>query len=103
LALRLAAFELLRSAGTDPVLLLDDVFAELDRRRRTALAAVAAGAEQVLITAAVPEDVPPELEANPVRVETDGVADGRTSRIVEPPSRTDEPLSDASTEDRHIG
>lgn len=86
LALRLGAFELLRSAGTDPVLLLDDVFAELDRRRRTALAAVAADAEQVLITAAVPEDVPPELEAEPVRVETEGVADGRTSRIVEAPS-----------------
>ncbi len=55
------AFELLRSDGTDPVLMLDDVFAELDRRRRTALAAVAESAEQVLITAAVPEDVPPEL------------------------------------------
>ncbi|WP_227979008.1 DNA replication/repair protein RecF [Nocardia spumae] len=86
LALRLGAFELLRNAGTDPVLLLDDVFAELDRRRRTALAAVAAGAEQVLITAAVPEDVPAELEANPIRVETDGVADERTSRIVVPPA-----------------
>ncbi|MBF6176069.1 DNA replication/repair protein RecF [Nocardia blacklockiae] len=81
LALRLAAFELLRSVGTDPVLLLDDVFAELDRRRRAALAAVAATAEQVLITAAVPEDVPPELEATPVRVETTGEADQRTSRI----------------------
>lgn len=103
LALRLGAFELLRSAGTDPVLLLDDVFAELDRRRRTALAAVAAGAEQVLITAAVPEDVPPELEANPVRVETDGVADGRTSRIVEPPTLADETLADESAEGRHIG
>ncbi|MFG3523865.1 DNA replication/repair protein RecF [Nocardia nova] len=103
LALRLGAFELLRSAGTDPVLLLDDVFAELDRRRRTALAAVAAAAEQVLITAAVPEDVPPELEANPVRVETDGVADGRTSRIVEPPTLADETLADESAEGRHIG
>ncbi|WP_019932005.1 DNA replication/repair protein RecF [Nocardia sp. BMG111209] len=81
LALRLAAFELLRSAGSDPVLLLDDVFAELDRRRRSALAAVAAGAEQVLITAAVPEDVPPELEANPIRVETAGETDRRTSRV----------------------
>ncbi|WP_040814482.1 DNA replication/repair protein RecF [Nocardia concava] len=83
LALRLGAFELLRSAGTDPVLILDDVFAELDRRRRTALAAVAAGAEQVLITAAVPEDVPAELEAAPLRVETTGEADRRASRIVE--------------------
>ncbi|RDI48320.1 DNA replication/repair protein RecF [Nocardia mexicana] len=83
LALRLAAFELLRSVGTDPVLLLDDVFAELDRRRRAALAAVAATAEQVLITAAVPEDVPPELEATPLRVETAGEADERTSHIVD--------------------
>ncbi|MGW4355551.1 DNA replication/repair protein RecF [Nocardia sp. NPDC004582] len=83
LALRLGAFELLRSAGTDPVLILDDVFAELDRRRRSALARVAAGAEQVLITAAVPEDVPPELDAAPQRVETTGEADRRASRIAE--------------------
>ncbi|MEU8895222.1 DNA replication/repair protein RecF [Nocardia sp. NPDC048505] len=81
LALRLGAFELLRSGGTEPVLLLDDVFAELDRRRRTALAAVAAGAEQVLITAAVAEDVPAELEATPMRVQTAGAADHRTSSI----------------------
>lgn len=83
LALRLGAFELLRSVGTDPVLILDDVFAELDRRRRSALARVAAGAEQVLITAAVPEDVPPELDAAPQRVETTGEADRRVSRIAE--------------------
>lgn len=81
LALRLASFELLRSTGSEPVLLLDDVFAELDRRRRTALAAVAAGAEQVLITAAVPEDVPAELAADPLPVETVGDADRRTSKI----------------------
>ena len=61
LALRLAGYELLRADGAEPVLLLDDVFAELDRRRRTALAKVAAAAEQVLVTAAVAEDVPPEL------------------------------------------
>jgi DNA replication and repair protein RecF len=61
LALRLAAFELLRQAGDDPVLLLDDVFAELDSGRRERLAAWAAGAEQVLVTAAVAQDVPPVL------------------------------------------
>jgi DNA replication and repair protein RecF len=61
LALRLAAFELLREAGEDPVLLLDDVFAELDAGRRERLAAVAAGAEQVIVTAAVAQDVPPVL------------------------------------------
>jgi DNA replication and repair protein RecF len=43
------------------VLVLDDVFAELDRRRRQRLAEVAIGAEQVLVTAAVEEDVPSEL------------------------------------------
>ncbi|MGV9404392.1 hypothetical protein ACWDQK_15100, partial [Streptomyces sp. NPDC003667] len=53
-----------------------------DRRRRTALAEVAAGAEQVLITAAVAEDVPSELAAEPLRVQTTGEADRRTSRIV---------------------
>ncbi|MGV9818951.1 DNA replication/repair protein RecF [Nocardia xishanensis] len=83
LALRLGAFDLLRSTGAEPVLLLDDVFAELDRRRRTALAEVAAGAEQVLITAAVPEDVPAELAAVPLRVETTGESTHRTSRIAE--------------------
>ncbi|MBF6246699.1 DNA replication and repair protein RecF, partial [Nocardia elegans] len=82
LALRLGAFDLLREQGTEPVLLLDDVFAELDRRRRTALAAVAADAEQVLITAAVPEDVPAELSATPIKVETAGEAGHRTSHIV---------------------
>ncbi|WP_040744249.1 DNA replication/repair protein RecF [Nocardia transvalensis] len=92
LALRLGAFELLRSAGTDPVLLLDDVFAELDRRRRAALAAVAATAEQVLITAAVPEDVPPELEATAIRVETTGAADERTSHIGDRPDPSPAPI-----------
>ncbi|MCS7482070.1 DNA replication/repair protein RecF [Umezawaea endophytica] len=61
LALRLGGYELLRVDGTEPVLVLDDVFAELDRGRRRQLAKVAAGAEQVLITAAVAEDVPEEL------------------------------------------
>ncbi|GAA3860333.1 DNA replication/repair protein RecF [Saccharothrix violaceirubra] len=61
LALRLGGYELLRSEGTEPVLVLDDVFAELDRGRRAQLAKVAAAAEQVFITAAVAEDVPEEL------------------------------------------
>ncbi|MFI5611349.1 DNA replication/repair protein RecF [Amycolatopsis sp. NPDC051903] len=61
LALRLGSYELLRGEAGEPVLLLDDVFAELDRKRRARLAEVAAGAEQVLITAAVDEDVPSEL------------------------------------------
>jgi len=61
LALRLGSYELLRGEAGEPVLLLDDVFAELDRKRRARLAEVAASAEQVLVTAAVDEDVPEEL------------------------------------------
>ncbi|MGK3199967.1 DNA replication/repair protein RecF [Amycolatopsis sp. MEPSY49] len=61
LALRLGSYELLRGEAGEPVLLLDDVFAELDRKRRARLAEVAASAEQVLVTAAVDEDVPSEL------------------------------------------
>jgi DNA replication and repair protein RecF len=64
LALKLAAYDLLRAetdAGGEPVLVLDDVFAELDGHRRERLATLVAGAEQVLVTAAVPEDVPEAL------------------------------------------
>lgn len=61
LALRLAGYQLLRGEGEDPVLMLDDVFAELDAGRRDRLAAVVASAEQVLVTAAVAEDVPASL------------------------------------------
>lgn len=61
LALRLASFALLRDGREDPVLILDDVFAELDTGRRDRLAALVAGGEQVLITAAVPADVPSVL------------------------------------------
>lgn len=86
LALRLGAFDLLRTGGAEPVLLLDDVFAELDRRRRAALARVAAEAEQVLITAAVAEDVPAELSGTTLWVTTDGAADHRISRIESTPA-----------------
>ncbi|MER6197914.1 DNA replication/repair protein RecF [Streptomyces sp. NPDC001586] len=58
LALRLASYELLRSEGSEPVLILDDVFAELDARRRERLAELVAPGEQVLVTAAVEDDVP---------------------------------------------
>ncbi|MDQ3273974.1 MAG: DNA replication and repair protein RecF, partial [Actinomycetota bacterium] len=62
LALRLASYDLLRAGGDDPVLILDDVFAELDAERRDRLAALVVGAEQVLVTTAVPADVPVKLE-----------------------------------------
>jgi DNA replication and repair protein RecF len=74
LALKLACFALLRAEGEDPILVLDDVFAELDAGRRTALAEVAAAAEQTLVTAAVAEDVPAALRGT--RIE---VADGRAT------------------------
>ena len=64
LALRLGAFDLLRSdagAAGDPVLVLDDVFAELDAGRRQRLAEAVQDVEQVLITAAAVEDVPAAL------------------------------------------
>jgi DNA replication and repair protein RecF len=58
LALRLASYDLLRADGNEPVLVLDDVFAELDEKRRTRLAELVAPGEQVLVTAAVDDDVP---------------------------------------------
>ena len=73
LALKLACFALLRADGEEPVLVLDDVFAELDTGRRTALADVAGTAEQCLITAAVAEDVPAALRGTRVQV-ADGTA-----------------------------
>ena len=71
LALKLASAELLRreSSTGDPVLILDDVFADLDQARRRMLATAVAGYEQVLITAAVYDDVPDELTAHTVRIE----------------------------------
>ncbi|MDX6265983.1 MAG: replication and repair protein RecF [Frankiales bacterium] len=61
LALRLASYELLKDDGGEPVLVLDDVFAELDTGRRERLATLVQSAEQVIVTAAVPEDVPEQL------------------------------------------
>lgn len=73
LALRLASYELLRAdtgseGDGEPVLILDDVFAELDSGRRDRLAQLVSGAEQVLVTAAVPEDVPDVLDGARVDV-----------------------------------
>jgi DNA replication and repair protein RecF len=58
LALKLGSFSLLRADGIEPILVLDDVFAELDTTRRERLAAAVSAAEQVLVTAAVSHDVP---------------------------------------------
>ncbi|MFI9307703.1 DNA replication/repair protein RecF [Streptomyces triculaminicus] len=75
LALRLASYELLRSEGNEPVLVLDDVFAELDARRRERLAEMVAPGEQVLVTAAVDDDVPGVLAGTRY-----AVAEGRVER-----------------------
>ncbi|MGW9585629.1 DNA replication/repair protein RecF [Microbacterium sp. NPDC055455] len=86
LSLRLASAELLRADSQlgDPVLILDDVFAELDADRRARLAHLAAGYEQVVVTAAVEGDVPENLRARMVRVEA--------GRII---GRVDEERADA--------
>jgi DNA replication and repair protein RecF len=68
LALRLGSFQLLRDDTVEPVLVLDDVFAELDSTRRQRLAASVLSAEQVLVTAAVGADVPAELAGRRYRV-----------------------------------
>jgi len=72
LALRLASIALLRAEtrSGDPVLILDDVFAELDAGRRERLAQMVAENEQVLITAAVAEDVPKQLVATVFHVKS---------------------------------
>lgn len=80
-ALRLAAYELLRADGDEPVLLLDDVFAELDTTRRRALAAVAESAEQVLVTAAVLEDIPADWDARRVHIDLRDDDSGRVSAV----------------------
>ncbi len=82
LALRLAAYELLRREGSDPVLLLDDVFAELDTARREALAQVAATAEQVLVTAAVHDDIPADWDARRVEITMRDDDTGRISEVL---------------------
>ncbi|MFI6153649.1 DNA replication/repair protein RecF [Kitasatospora sp. NPDC051170] len=76
LALRLASYELLRADGGEPVLILDDVFAELDAARRDRLAELVADGEQVLVTAAVAEDVPKALAGARF-----AVADGEVRRV----------------------
>lgn len=77
LSLRLASFYVLGEdshiPGNQPILILDDVFAELDAQRRRKLAAMVGSAEQVLVTAAVAGDVPEELAGAQVKVIPGGV------------------------------
>lgn len=92
LSLKIGAAELLRrdSSTGDPVLILDDVFAELDTRRRARLAATVADYEQVLITAAVFDDVPSALAAHTVRIEA--------GRVVEAEGAPAEPRQEADAD-----
>ncbi len=77
LALRLASYYVMlddaRTGGSAPILILDDVFAELDVQRRRKLAAIVSGAEQVLVTAAVEDDIPAELAGRRVKVIPGGI------------------------------
>ncbi|MFJ6027122.1 DNA replication/repair protein RecF [Pseudarthrobacter sp. NPDC092424] len=77
LSLRLASYYVMlddaRTGGSAPILILDDVFAELDVQRRRKLAAIVAGAEQVLVTAAVDADIPEELAGRRVNVIPGGI------------------------------
>jgi DNA replication and repair protein RecF len=73
LALRLGSHRLLAEEGEQPVLLMDDVFAELDRRRRERVAEAALAAEQTVVTAAVAEELPKELDAAVFHVEPGSV------------------------------
>jgi DNA replication and repair protein RecF len=76
LALRLAAHWLLADEGEQPVLLLDDVFAELDRGRRRRVAEVTSAAEQAVVTASVAEELPPGLQAAVFHVEPGAIRSG---------------------------
>jgi DNA replication and repair protein RecF len=77
LSLRLASYYVMlddaRTGGSPPILILDDVFAELDVQRRRKLAAIVSGAEQVLVTAAVEADIPAELTGRRVKVIPGGI------------------------------
>jgi DNA replication and repair protein RecF len=99
LALRLASYYLLLeedpTPGGDPVLILDDVFAELDTQRRTRLAAIVAPAEQVLVTAAVGDDIPAELSGRQLRVVPGGIDPGAV-----PPEGTTDPAPGERQVDR---
>ncbi|MTE24153.1 DNA replication/repair protein RecF [Microbacterium sp. ZXX196] len=87
LSLRLASAELLRSEspGGDPILILDDVFAELDAARRGRLAGVVADYEQVIVTAAVAGDLPDPLRRDAVRIEAGAILGPLSEHPLEEP------------------
>ncbi|MGO1543741.1 MAG: DNA replication/repair protein RecF [Gulosibacter sp.] len=93
LSLKLAAAQLVREVSRtgDPVLILDDVFAELDGQRRSRLAAAVEGYEQVLVTCAVLEDLPEELWTRTIRISA--------GQIIDPPTAVEEPREEVADAD----
>ncbi|MCX6469486.1 MAG: DNA replication/repair protein RecF [Corynebacteriales bacterium] len=90
LAMRLGSVELIRADGAEPVVMLDDVFAELDASRRAALSRFAASVEQVIITAAVAEDIPEAIGGRRIAVgvrESSPESGGRESYLLEEDQR----------------
>ncbi len=77
ISLRLGAFNLLQNEGAEPILILDDVFSELDTFRRTQLMKATHVAEQTIITAAVEGDLPLGLETERLYVQPGRVMNAR--------------------------
>ena len=74
LSLKLATYNLLKSDGLSPILILDDVFAELDEERREKLALIVQSAEQTIITVAVENDLPKSITGVKYLVKSGGVS-----------------------------
>ena len=105
LALRLATLNWYRSFGSDPILILDDVFAELDVHRREALVGIAHDVEQVLVTAAVGDDLPQSLKTAGVRmvaVEAEDRDDERVSEIIDDHVIDDQVVGNQATDDQEM-
>ena len=81
LAMRMAAFAVLEEGGEEPILILDDVFSELDASRREGLARMVTDADQVLVTAAVEADVPAQLQGHRLVVRSDPVLGTVVERV----------------------
>lgn len=100
LGLRLASAQLLRAESPlgDPIVILDDVFAELDVDRRRRLAELVADFEQVVVTAAVEPDIPDALRAHVVRVEAGRIVDPEHPDPAEPVPQHPDTSEDAASE-----
>lgn len=81
ISLRIGSFNLLKSEGAEPILILDDIFAELDTTRRAQLTSVTKMAEQTIITAAVESDLPSELLSSKYYVSSGAVSKERATDV----------------------